>query len=343
MRPVYSHERMRQRRIRGRLCRNPRVILSRVDGEGPSTWHGRRSFAVYAAQDDTPTDATIPAMPSPTHYTLGASDAELHRLVSLASHEEDRVLDACRRAGVAEGATVADLGCGPLGALSALARVVGSSGTVIGVDGSAEALDKARLLLAETPHVRLVHSDVLDVSPERLGVPALDAVYCRLMLLHQPDPARVLARMAALLRPGGVLIAHEPSDDPTHAPTSEPPAPAMTRVWELVIAAARSRGARTDFGRRGRAYLEAAGFHVEHHRAYAVHYPSHIGYAIPRVALASLRPVLEEHRLATDAELARLDAELRQMQERDDVQWVSSPLMFEWIGRKGVRSTVTHG
>ncbi|HEX6095019.1 MAG TPA: methyltransferase domain-containing protein [Thermoanaerobaculia bacterium] len=274
-------------------------------------------------------------MPSPTHYTLGATDAELRRLVSIASHEEDRVLDACRRAGVAEGATVADLGCGPLGALGALARVVGSSGTVIGVDASAEALDKARLLLAERPHVRLVHSDVLAISPERLGVPALDAVYCRLMLLHQPNPARVLARMASLLRPGGVLIAHEPSDDLLHAPASEPSSPAMTRVWELVLAAARSRGARTDFGRRGRTHLEAAGFHVEHHHAYAVHYPPHIGYEIPRIALASLRPVLDEHRLATPAELAQLDTDLRHMQERDDVQWVSSPLMFEWIGRKG--------
>ncbi len=236
---------------------------------------------------------------------------------------------------MAEGSLVADLGCGPLGALGALARVVGKSGTVIGVDASAQALEKARVLLGDATNVRLVHGDVTDVSPQSLGVAAINAVYCRLMLLHQPDPARVLARMAALLRPGGVVIAHEPSDLLAHAPASEPPLPAMTRVWELVIGAARSRGARTDFGRRGRAYLEAAGFAVEHTRAYAVHYPPEIGYEIPRVALASLRPVLEEHGLATAGELAQLDAELQQMQEREDVQWVSSPLMFEWIGRTG--------
>ena len=51
------------------------------------------------------------------HYTLGASDAELRRLIALASHEEDRVIDACRRAGIGEGMVVADFGCGPLGAL----------------------------------------------------------------------------------------------------------------------------------------------------------------------------------------------------------------------------------
>jgi SAM-dependent methyltransferase len=265
-----------------------------------------------------------------SHYTLGATDPELRRLVSLASHEEDRVIDACRRAGVGEGSVIADLGCGPLGALSALARVVGAAGTVIGVDASPRALENARLLLDGVPNVRLVHGDVAEVE-----LPLLDAVYSRLMLLHQPDPARVLAHIAALLRPDGVVIAHEASDQPVHAPASEPHAPAMTRVWELVIGAARSRGANTDFGRRGRAYLEAAGFTVEQTRAYAVHYPQETGFEIPRVALASLRPVIEEHGLTTAGELAQLDAELLAMQTRDDVQWVSSPLMFEWIARKG--------
>lgn len=266
------------------------------------------------------------------HYTLGASDAELRRLVSLASHEEDHVVEACRRAGVGEGMVVADFGCGPLGALRALTGVAGGSGTVLGIDASAQALEKARVL---APNVRLVHADVNDVTRENLGVDAIDVAYCRLMLLHQRDPARVLSRMSALLRPGGAIIAHEPSDLPAHAPASEPHVPAMTRVWELVIAAARSRGANTDFGRRGRAYLDGAGFTVEHTRAYAVHYPPDVGYEIPRVALASLRPVIEEHRLATGDELAQLDAELLDAPSRANVQWVSSPLMFEWIARRG--------
>jgi SAM-dependent methyltransferase len=268
-------------------------------------------------------------------YTLGATDAELRRLVALASHEEERVVDACRRAGVGEGMTVGDFGCGPLGALGALARVVGSSGRVFGIDASAQALEKARVLLADAAQVQLIHADVASVE-----LPAIDAAYSRLMLLHQPDPARVLARMFASLRAGGVVIAHEPSDLPIHAPASEPHVPAMTRVWELVVAAARGRGAQTDFGRRGRAYLEAAGFTIEQSHAYVVHYPPEAGYEIPRVALASLAPVIAEHRLANADEIAHLDAELRQ--RRHDVQWVSSPLMIEWIARKPSRPESAH-
>ncbi|HYK00486.1 MAG TPA: class I SAM-dependent methyltransferase [Thermoanaerobaculia bacterium] len=265
------------------------------------------------------------------HYTLGATDAEHRRLVALASHEEHRVVEACCRAGIGEGATALDLGCGPLGGLAALARVVGPGGTVIGIDASAAALEKARSIL---PHVRFLQADVNEISLEQLQIDGADLAYSRLMLLHQPSPARALRRMATLLRPGGVVIAHEPSDLPAHAPASEPHVPAMTRVWELVIAAARARGAQTDFGRKGRAYLEDAGFEIESHGAYTVHYPPSIGYDIPRVALNSLRPALAEHHLADEEELAQLDRELEEAKHRPGVQWVSSPLMLEWIGRK---------
>jgi hypothetical protein len=108
----------------------------------------------------------------------------------------------------------------------------------------------------------------------------------------------------------------------------------MTRVWDLVIRAARARGARTDFGLRGRAYLERAGLTVESHRAYVVHYPPTLGVDIPRIALHSLRPTLEEHALASHDEIEQLNSDLEAASRRTNVQWVSSPLMFEWIARK---------
>ncbi len=269
------------------------------------------------------------------HYTLGATEAEHRRLIDLASHEEHRVVDACRRAGIGEGATVLDLGCGPLGGLAALARVVGKQGTVVGIDASAAALEKARSILPhpEFPHVRFVQADVNEVSLDQLNLEGADLAYSRLMLLHQASPARALRQVATLLRPGGVVIAHEPSDQPEHAPASDPHVPAMTRVWELVIAAARARGANTDFGRNGRAYLEEAGFEVESHTTYVVHYPPAVGYDIPRIALNSLRPVIAQHALASEDEVAHLDRELEEAKHRPGVRWVSSPLMLEWIGR----------
>jgi len=269
------------------------------------------------------------------HYSLGSTDAEHRRLIALASHEEERVVDACRRARVGTGAIALDLGCGPLGALGALANVVGAEGTVVGVDANAAALTRARSLLADAfPQIRFLEADVHRVTTSDLGIDGADLVYSRLMLLHQPDPATTLTHVARLLRPGGAFIAHEASDLPMHAPAAEPHVPAMTRVWELVIAAARARGARTDFARKGRDFITRAGLTIESHCAYAVHYPSAIGIDIPRVALQSLRPVIAQHGLASEDEVAQLDRELEAAKLRDDVQWVSSPLMFEWIARK---------
>lgn len=265
-------------------------------------------------------------------YSLAPSDDEHRRLIALATAEEDRVRDACTRAGIGLGHYVVDLGCGPLGALQVLASVVGPVGRVVGIDASGAALDKARALLGS--HVQFVHADVNAISPGDIPVAEADLVFSRLFLLHQHDPAKTIRRAAALLRSGGAFIAHEPSDQLSGAPASEPPVPAMTRVWDLVIRAARARGAQTDFGLRGRAYLESAGLTVESHRAYVVHYPTALGIDIPRVALQSLRPTLREHDLADRDEIEQLNSELVEASRRTDVQWVSSPLMFEWIARK---------
>ncbi len=260
--------------------------------------------------------------PLAPQYTLGESDEEHRRLVALASFEADRVVDACRRAGVRPGATAVDLGCGPMGALQALSEVVGASGQVIGIDASAAAIERARGI---APHLKLIHANVNEVALQA------DVVYSRLFLLHQRDPITTLRHVRTFLREGGVLVAHEPSDELSGAPASQPHVPAMTRVWELVIGAAQARGAQTHFGRCGRSMLTEAGFQVESHRAYSVHYPPFIGFDIPRVALHSLKPAIREHGLATEAEVNELDAELQDAKSRSGIEWISSPLMFEWI------------
>jgi len=50
-----KEERGKRKEERGKRKRSGRhrVILSRVDGEGPSLLHDGRSFGVYAPQDDT--------------------------------------------------------------------------------------------------------------------------------------------------------------------------------------------------------------------------------------------------------------------------------------------------
>jgi trans-aconitate methyltransferase len=74
-------------------------------------------------------------------YVLGYRRAEQERLQRQAqqlAHESNSLFD---RIGVAAGARVVEIGCGPEGCLELLAKRVGPSGTVVGVERSQDAVD----------------------------------------------------------------------------------------------------------------------------------------------------------------------------------------------------------
>jgi ubiquinone/menaquinone biosynthesis C-methylase UbiE len=87
---------------------------------------------------------------------------------------------------------VVDVGCGPIGALLELAEIVGSPGTVVGVDSSAGAIETARGIVAQSgqANVRLVHGDVNALAPAAIADDGpFDAAYLRFVLIHLGDPA----------------------------------------------------------------------------------------------------------------------------------------------------------
>ena len=50
----------------------------------------------------------------------------------------------------------------------------------------------------------------LDIREDEVEAGASDLVHCRALLMHLPDPAETLTKLAAALRPGGLLLAEEP-------------------------------------------------------------------------------------------------------------------------------------
>src|SRR4029434_5753732 len=79
-------------------------------------------------------------VPPKPEYVLGHSESELQRLSLQAQYWGEATLELLQRAALAPGVRVLALGCGA-GDLSILAAtLVGSSGSVVGVDRSAEAI-----------------------------------------------------------------------------------------------------------------------------------------------------------------------------------------------------------
>jgi len=96
--------------------------------------------------------------------------------------------------------TLGDLGCGTGQMTMTLAPFVAR---VIAVDGSGEMLQAARRRLRGFDNVELRRGD-LESLP--IDDRSLDAAVVALVLHHVPDPARVLAEAARVLKPGGRLL-----------------------------------------------------------------------------------------------------------------------------------------
>ena len=82
-----------------------------------------------------------------------------------------------------------------------------------GRDGRVYAVDSDPMARDEVAEAAAAHSQVLAITQagEDLRLPEpVDLAFCRFLLLHVVDPAVVLARMAAAVRPGGWVVAQEP-------------------------------------------------------------------------------------------------------------------------------------
>ncbi len=113
---------------------------------------------------------------------------------------------ALDRLGIGPGWSCVDVGAGGGDVSVALAEIVGHDGRVYAVDSDPQARD-------ETARAAGAHSQVLAITQagEELRLPEpVDLAFCRFLLLHVVEPSRVLARMAAAVRPGGWVVAQEP-------------------------------------------------------------------------------------------------------------------------------------
>jgi len=135
-------------------------------------------------------------------YLLGHADTEIQRLLLQGRLYNDHTEHALRLAGVQPGMRVLDVGCGPGDVSFVAARLVGSTGTVLGVDASSDVVELARARAAERGlcTVKFEQTTIANIA-----VDEVDAVIGRLILMHLPDPISTLRQFAGLVRPGGLI------------------------------------------------------------------------------------------------------------------------------------------
>jgi SAM-dependent methyltransferase len=149
---------------------------------------------------------------------------------------------------------VLDVGCGAGDVSLLAASLVGPSGSVLGVDRSADSIALAERRAAHSGdrgRMRFEASELETLD----GEPVFDAVVGRAVLMYQPDPAAIIRRLACLLRPGGLVVFHEFAMPMTR---SVPEGPLFRQVVEWCLQTFDRAGFEIDMGSKlARAFTDA--------------------------------------------------------------------------------------
>jgi SAM-dependent methyltransferase len=205
-------------------------------------------------------------------------------------------------AGIATGMRVLDVGCGP-GEVSVLAAdLVGDSGRVLGIDGSADmvAVAQARAQDAGVPQVSFMAADLRDMTLDQ----RFDALVGRFILMHLPEPETVLRRMLQWVRPGGVVVFQE-YDLSSAADAFYPPSPLWERAYRLSTLAFERAGGNLHAGMQLPSMFRAAGLPAPQMRYEAAigADPDWPGYELRAADVRTFLPLAKEFGLATEEEV----------------------------------------
>jgi 2-polyprenyl-3-methyl-5-hydroxy-6-metoxy-1,4-benzoquinol methylase len=141
-------------------------------------------------------------------YSLTRSAEELSRLSLQDALVRPSTVSLFRRAGIGEGMRVLDVGSGAGDVALTVAGMVGSTGSVVGVelDGPTAEATRRRLADAGAANVEILAHDIATFEPPG----TFDAIVGRFVLMHLEDPATILVRLRASLRDGGLVVFQEP-------------------------------------------------------------------------------------------------------------------------------------
>jgi SAM-dependent methyltransferase len=257
-------------------------------------------------------------------YALRGGEDGKRRMDLIAGVLRPSTLALLERVGIRAGDRCLDVGCGAGHVARELARMAGPQGRVLGIDSDPKVLELAAQETAGIANLSFQQGDVRTLQGD-----GYDVVYARFLLTHMPDPAAVLARMAACLKPGGKLVV----EDIDHGRVvCEPPSPAYARYTELYEELIGRRGGDLRIGLKLLRLLRQAGAgEVELHIVQPAFTSGPAKHAHV-VTLDSITDALQAEGMATAAEVAALRADMLRFDQAKDTV-VTFPRIIQAWGR----------
>jgi 2-polyprenyl-3-methyl-5-hydroxy-6-metoxy-1,4-benzoquinol methylase len=244
---------------------------------------------------------------------LGHSAFELERLARQERLVGPSTRDYFRGAGIGPGMRILDVGSGTGFVAFHAAELVGPSGEVIGTDLAPAAIVTANQAAAARAlrQVSFRQGNPVEMTFDR----PFDAIVGRYVLMFQTDASDMLRRLAKQLRPGGIIVFHEPDWTFVRA---EPAAPIYERCCQWIVETFERVGTSTNMGAKLRHAFIGAGLPAPTMRMQAV-----IGdatsaaewlRAVAELAIV-LAPTMEQQGVATAAEIGSDTLADRMVQE----------------------------
>jgi ubiquinone/menaquinone biosynthesis C-methylase UbiE len=260
----------------------------------------------------------------------GEQGAERLRLLARVTWPTTKAL--LRKVGLSAGMHCLDIGCGVGAVTLKLAKWVGSSGRVVGID-----LDDRCLELARQEAIRQQLSALFRTEPisELRDIRAYDLVYSRFLLSHLADRGQAIARFALAARPGGLVIVE---DIEFAAHFSYPACPAFDRYVNLYQQAVQRKGGDPNIGPRLVTLLDDAG--LEHVGVQVVQptFRKGIGKRLAQVTMEHIREAVVQAGLVSQSDVDSIIAELSRF-ARNTRTILSLPRIFQVWGRNSTTTT----
>jgi ubiquinone/menaquinone biosynthesis C-methylase UbiE len=273
------------------------------------------------------TTADVTRTNSNGDYALGYTNLEHERLIRQAARIAPYTERLFREAGIGPGQRVLDLGSGVGDVSMLLARIVGPSGEIVGIERDAYSIARASARVAESGlrNISFIQADVNQIASER----PFDAAVGRFILMFLPDPASVLRSLTQLVRPGGILAFQECSWVPFLAFAAR--FPLLSKLLSALHETFLRAGVNPEMGLALYQIFQQVGL-----PAPAMHMETLLG-SDPNLTslicdlLTSMRPLIEQHGVSLEA-LGHLDT----LSNRIQAEVVASNTVVSFVPLVGV-------
>jgi ubiquinone/menaquinone biosynthesis C-methylase UbiE len=149
-------------------------------------------------------------MGTPTdEYILARTSAEYQRLRMQAEVWEEATKRLVLKAGLHEGMSCLDIGCGPGEVMRLMGEIVGAQGSVTGVDVDGNIGREALNVLRTTVSGQYAFHEMDVESSDRVPGSPFDVTFARITLFHLKEPVAFLRKMMRWTKPGGIMVVQE--------------------------------------------------------------------------------------------------------------------------------------